>query len=538
MIRHSTVGRIQIHLLNRGFADCFIDAGNIQDQTNTSSQGPVNQDVTADLNNHDALPTADDTTHLFVEDDEEDGLDDNPAATNTLIRNIISGTIHHGQTRDEEEADKQAEIFLKLLEQAKKELYPGCKNATKVSFIVELFQIKCMYGLSNASLEAILKLFGKVLPDRHCIPDSLDKVQRVIRDLGLDYVKIHACQNDCVLFFDKYANLETCPICKESRWKVVDKTSDNNCSAVGATSVKKRLPVKILRYFPLIPRLQRMYMSKQMSKDMQWHKNELVNDGKMRHPADSKAWKHVDSEFKWFSEGGGRNVRLGLASDGFNPFGMQSLTYSIWPVILVPYNLPPWMCQKQSNWILSMLIPGPKSPGMDIDVYLRPLILELKELWNNGVKTRDAGTKKNFRLRAILLWTINDFPAYAMLSGWSTKGKFACPYCHKHTEYLWLKHGRKHCYMAHRRFLAPDHPWRNNAVSFNNKVETREAPEPLSGAQVLEQYSTFEQVEFGKTLLSKKGSVTKTTDGTTGGRRVFFLSSLTGLLCSSGIIWT
>jgi hypothetical protein len=54
-------------------------------------------------------------------------------------------------------------------------LYPGCKNATKVSFIVELFQIKCMYGLSNAVLDAILKLFGKVLPEGRCIPDSLDK---------------------------------------------------------------------------------------------------------------------------------------------------------------------------------------------------------------------------------------------------------------------------------------------------------------------------------------------------------------------------
>jgi hypothetical protein len=105
--------------------------------------------------------------------------------------------------------------FLKLLKQAKKELYPRCKNATKVSFIVELFQIKCMYGLSNVTLEAILKLFGKVLPEGHYIPDSLDKVQRVVRGLGLDYVKIHACQNDCVLFFDKYTNLETCPICKK-----------------------------------------------------------------------------------------------------------------------------------------------------------------------------------------------------------------------------------------------------------------------------------------------------------------------------------
>jgi hypothetical protein len=55
-----------MHLLNRGFADCFIDDGSIQDQTNTSSQGPVNQDVTANLNNHDAVPTADDTT-LFLQ---------------------------------------------------------------------------------------------------------------------------------------------------------------------------------------------------------------------------------------------------------------------------------------------------------------------------------------------------------------------------------------------------------------------------------------------------------------------------------------
>jgi hypothetical protein len=244
-------------------------------------------------------------------------------------------------------------------------------------------------------------------------------------------------------------------------------------------------------------------MSKSTSEDMQWHKKERVNDRKMRHPADSKAWKHVDNKYRWF-EKEARNVRLGLASDGFNPFGMQSTTYSIWPVVLIPYNLPPWFCQKQSNMMMSMLIPGPKSPGMDIDVYLRPLILELKVLWEKGVRTWDAQTRKNFRLRAILLWTINDFPAYAMLSGWSMKGKFACPYCHKDTDFLWLKHGRKHCYMASRRFLPLDHIWRQNMVSFNNMVETREAPVPLTGAQVLEQYESFEQVRFGKTSTKKR----------------------------------
>jgi hypothetical protein len=51
-----------MHLLNRGFADCFIDDGNIEDQTDTSSQGLVNKYVTVDLNNHDAVPTTDDIT--------------------------------------------------------------------------------------------------------------------------------------------------------------------------------------------------------------------------------------------------------------------------------------------------------------------------------------------------------------------------------------------------------------------------------------------------------------------------------------------
>jgi hypothetical protein len=59
-----------------------------------------------------------------------------------------------------------------------------------------------------------------------------------------------------------------------------------------------------------------------------------------------------------------------------------------------------------------MLIPGKKSSGMNIYVYLRPLIDKLKEMWNNGVDCRDVKEKENFTLCAMLLWTINDFPAY------------------------------------------------------------------------------------------------------------------------------
>ena len=110
MIRYHNVFEIQLHLVNRGFADCFIN-NEIEGQTSSSAEGRVNHDVSPDLNNaepEDAQPTAD-TTPYFGEDDEEDACDDR-AATNTLIRNIISGSIH-GQIIDAEETNKNAEIF-------------------------------------------------------------------------------------------------------------------------------------------------------------------------------------------------------------------------------------------------------------------------------------------------------------------------------------------------------------------------------------------------------------------------------------------
>jgi hypothetical protein len=93
-----------------------------------------------------------------------------------------------------------------------------------------------------------------------------------------------------------------------------------------------------------------------------------------------------------------RNMRLGLTSDGFNPFGNMSTSYSTWPVMLVPYNLPHWICIKQTSFILSLVILGSSSPGMDIDVYLQSLIDKLQELWNVGVRTFDASKMDNFNM--------------------------------------------------------------------------------------------------------------------------------------------
>jgi hypothetical protein len=216
-----------------------------------------------------------------------------------------------------------------------------------------------MDDISNSSLERILWLFFLVLPDGHCLPTSLEKVERVIRDLGLHYKKIHACVNDFVLFHGDYAELDKCPTCDESRWKetrgtIKDDPVDSDCG-----KKQKHFPHKILRYLTLIPQLQRLFMRASTLKMMRWHEEELVNDGKMCHLTDSLAWKHVNNEYKDFAKEP-RNIRLGLAANGFNPFGLLSVAYTTWPVILIPYNLPLWLCLKQPYWMMSMLIPRPE----------------------------------------------------------------------------------------------------------------------------------------------------------------------------------
>lgn len=68
--------------------------------------------------------------------------------------------------------------------------------------------------------------------------------------------------------------------------------------------------------------------------------------------------------------------------------------------------------------MLTMLIPGRKSQGKDMDVFIQTAVEELNELWQ-CVRLRDRASNTVFIMCAAVLWTINDFPARSSLSGWS-----------------------------------------------------------------------------------------------------------------------
>ncbi|XP_062099684.1 uncharacterized protein LOC133805518 [Humulus lupulus] len=341
--------------------------------------------------------------------------------------------------------------FQTMLEDVEKPIYPGCNKFTKLSTLLRLYNIKAKHGLSDKSFTDILSFLGELLPENNEMPLSFYEAKKTLRFLGMQYEKINACPNDCILYRKRLVDENACLTCGELRWQ---------------------------------------------------KKKNYDEDGKLRHPADLPAWKRID--WKWPEFGNEpRNIRLGLSADGINLHTSLSSKYSCCPVMLSIYNLPPWLCMKRKFTMLTLLISGPKQPRNDIDVYLAPLIDGLSTLWYECVDAYNAYRKEEFKLRVVLLWTINDFSALRNLSGLSVKGYKACPICEENTCSQYLKHSRKICYMGHRNFLPRDHVFQRWEKPFNGSQEFALVPQPLFGRQLVENLNKV-QFKLGKHKQSMK----------------------------------
>ncbi|KAL6547848.1 hypothetical protein OROHE_009553 [Orobanche hederae] len=212
----------------------------------------------------------------------------------------------------EDRPNAEAKSFYWHVEEGKQPLYPGCTNFSRLSFLIKLYHLKCVHGISESAFGELFKLIKEAFPDA-VLPLSFNAANNVIKDLGLDYKKIHACPNSCMLYWGENKDKEICQTCGVSRWVIQEKKGKYVNS--DPEKLIHKVPANVMRYFPLIPRLQRMFMCKDFSKLMTWHAVGRKEDGKLRHPADAKAWKTMDAQYPHFSSEI-RNVRLGLAADG------------------------------------------------------------------------------------------------------------------------------------------------------------------------------------------------------------------------------
>jgi hypothetical protein len=241
---------------------------------------------------------------------------------------LRKGTPHSEASEDEglQDVCPNLEQFEELMSQATKPLYEGL-NVSLISATIVLINMAVIHGVSNAYMDELLKYLGIVLlPKGNLLPMSHREAKKVIQKLGLNYEIIDCCPSSCVLYKKEMESLSQCPNCEKSRFIPGSET----------------IPARVMRYFPLLPRLLRMFRSTEIAELLQYHFDNpnLEKDEVMKSVANSLAWWHVDEQIDSSFAQERRNLRFGLALDGVNPFRHNNTQHSTWPILLVIYNYP------------------------------------------------------------------------------------------------------------------------------------------------------------------------------------------------------
>ncbi|XP_026415967.1 uncharacterized protein LOC113311320 [Papaver somniferum] len=310
----------------------------------------------------------------------------------------------------------------------------------------------------------LLPLLKDMLPkEGNLMARSTYQAKKILKAMGSGYTKIHACINNCILYWNEYKDEKVCPTCKAPRWKV---NRDGK--------VYENVPAKVLWYFDIIPRFQRLFQWKPTTEDLIWHDTTRNKDGVLRHSTDSHAWIEIDNNFPEI-KGDPRNLRLAVSADGVD-------------------------------------VNTDGAPGNNIDVFLEPLVKDFQFLFEKGKRTWDAYSQEMFTLRAVVLWTINDYPALGTLCGYRYAGYHGCVVCLKKTHNIRLHDSNKNVYVGYRRFLPYEHPFRRQKGAFGGKQEWQTAPEPMTGEEIYEEVKCIKN-SWGKKGMNTQGEDVQATPG-------------------------
>jgi hypothetical protein len=255
---------------------------------------------------------------------------------------------------------------------------------------LELLKLKASNRWSDSRFLALLELLSKVLPKPNGLPTSTYLEKKIICPLTLGVEKIHACPNHFILYRKEHEFKDKCPRCNtiQNKWNdSIEEDSYNNKTKGqkrkntappdqdSQGSKERKIPALVMLYLPIIDHLKFWFSNAREAQHLLWCVQQK-RDEKIRHPVDGKQWKYFNLGHEDFSNNP-RNIRLGLSTDGMNPFRELRNPHSTWPVIMCIYSLPPWLCHKRKYLQLTTLISGPKQVGIGIDAVLEPLMEDM-----------------------------------------------------------------------------------------------------------------------------------------------------------------
>jgi hypothetical protein len=117
--------------------------------------------------------------------------------------------------------------------------------------------MKSTLNLTQTAFNKFIDFTKSCMPNDENLVSNFYDAKKFMQPLGLGYEKYDVCPNYCMLYYGVDAMKINCDFCGSSRYKPRNPTSK------GSNKAEKQL-----RYFPLTPRLQRLFMSPYHAKDM------------------------------------------------------------------------------------------------------------------------------------------------------------------------------------------------------------------------------------------------------------------------------
>ena len=133
----------------------------------------------------------------------------------------------------------------KALEEAMQLLNTGSSTMNLGAAVMLVNLVATHPGITDRAADDLFATVRSLLPLDNTLPVSSYQAKTLTRRLGLDFKNIDGCPSGCVLFDEEgREDLDRCPVCNCPQYRDM---------------LWRTKPLKVMRFFPVTPRLQRFY---------------------------------------------------------------------------------------------------------------------------------------------------------------------------------------------------------------------------------------------------------------------------------------
>jgi hypothetical protein len=133
------------------------------------------------------------TTVVSDRDEDVDRMDD-------MVDDIRN---EYPELRNNEALPEDVKEFYKLLKASEAKVHKGT-DVSVLQAVTRLMAMKSNYNFSNNCYNDIVKLIIDLIPSNHNMPKDLYHCKKIMAGLGINYQKIDACEDNCMLFWKEH----------------------------------------------------------------------------------------------------------------------------------------------------------------------------------------------------------------------------------------------------------------------------------------------------------------------------------------------